>query len=96
MRDRQNRPTNGRKGENIKGGGGGGGGQNTVFHMSGIFMQFWAFQIWKLRGKPLNWEICYTCSLQFRHFWSIKKQISYYIYYCHSIEGEIRCNGSRM
>ena len=59
--------------------------QNFHPYMSaGFFLQFWegvhGLLDWvKKRGKPLIWEICY--SAQLCHFWSIKKQISYYTYW---------------
>ena len=58
------------------------------------FREKWLLPAGKLRRSDSQIGRSYNPKL--RHFLSIKKQISYYTYYCHLMEGETQCSGSRL
>ena len=58
------------------------------------FREKWLLPAGKL-GRS-DCQIGRSYSAKFRYFLSVEKQISHYTYYCHLMEGETWCNGSRL
>ena len=69
-------------------------GTETGTKLAQNFREKWLLPAGKLRRSDSQIGRSYNPKL--RHFLSIKKQISYYTYYCHLMEGETQCSGSRL